>query len=152
MLFISVLTLSKTLSMFEIKNVSQLEKGRALLGDPKTKFLRLFLSAFRPFVRPKKTSPDFAPVRRPTWGHCYKVKFVGPILYRCLHFRAKQTVYHWSQVGRRTGAKSGEVEGGKRRSEGGHWADNEGQWRTADGEKFLLRFSTAEHCFTGVNV
>ena len=32
---------------------------------------------------------------------------------------------------------------GKWRAEGGHWADDEGQWRTADGEKFLLRFSTA---------
>ena len=27
--------------------------------------------------------------------------------------------------------------------EGGHWADHEGLWRTADGEKFLLRVSTA---------
>ena len=43
----------------------------------------------------------------------------------------------------RTGAKSGEVEGGEQRGEGGHWADDEGQWGTADGEKFLLRFSTA---------
>ena len=31
----------------------------------------------------------------------------------------------------------------KWRAEGGHWADDEGQWWTADGEKFLLRFSTA---------
>ena len=29
------------------------------------------------------------------------------------------------------------------RTLGGHWADEEGQWQTADGEKFLLRFSTA---------
>ena len=28
--------------------------------------------------------------------------------------------------------------------EGGHWADHEGLWRRADGEKFLLRFSTAD--------
>ena len=49
----------------------------------------------------------------------------------------------WPQVGRRTGAKSGEVEVGERRAEGGHWADDKGQWQTADGEKFLLRFSTA---------
>ena len=39
---------------------------------------------------------------------------------------------------------SGEVEGGERRAEGGHWADDEGQWRTADGEKFLLRFSNTQ--------
>ena len=32
-------------------------------GDPKTKFLLLFLSAVPPSVRQKKTSPDFAPVR-----------------------------------------------------------------------------------------
>ena len=36
------------------------------------------------------------------------------------------------------------MEGRGRRAEGGHWADDEGLWRTADGEKFLLRFSTAE--------
>ena len=47
------------------------------------------------------------------------------------------------QGGGQTRAKSGEVEGGGRRAEGGHWADHEGLWRTADGEKFLLRFSTA---------
>ena len=35
------------------------------------------------------------------------------------------------------------AEGGGRRAEGGHWADDEGLWQTADGEKFLLRFSTA---------
>ena len=28
---------------------------------------------------------------------------------------------------------SGEVEGGERRAEGGHWEDDEGQWRMADG-------------------
>ena len=39
-----------------------------LLGDPKTKFLRLFFSAVRrPTIPPtKKTSPDIAFVRRPT--------------------------------------------------------------------------------------
>ena len=37
-----------------------------LEGDPKTKFLLLFLSAVHPSVRPKKTSPDFAPVRPTT--------------------------------------------------------------------------------------
>ena len=37
------------------------------------------------------------------------------------------------------------AEGGRRRAEGGHWTDHEGLWRTAEGEKFLLRFSTAEH-------
>ena len=50
-------------------------------GDPKTKFLLLFLSTVRPSVRPKKNSPDFAPpsdLRRPTWGQSYTV---GPILY-----------------------------------------------------------------------
>ena len=36
---------------------------------------------------------------------------------------------------------SGEVEGGERKAEGGHWADDKGQWRTADRDKFLLRFS-----------
>ena len=45
--------------------------------------------------------------------------------------------------GGRTGAMSGEVEGGEQRAEGGQWADHEELWRTADGEKFLLRFSTA---------
>ena len=49
-----------------------------------------------------------------------------------------------AEVGGRTRAKSGEVEGGGRRAEGGHWADHEGLWRTEDGEKFLLRFSTAD--------
>ena len=37
--------------------------------------------------------------------------------------------------GRRTGAMSGEVEGGGRRAEGRHWADDEGQWQTADGRQ-----------------
>ena len=41
------------------------------------------------------------------------------------------------QGGGRTGSMSGEVLGG------GRTADDEGQWRTADREKFLLRFSTA---------
>ena len=45
------------------------------VGDPKTKFLRLFLSAVRrpPIRPPKKTSPDFAPVQRPTsdLGHMH---------------------------------------------------------------------------------
>ena len=43
------------------------------MGDPKTKFLRLFLSAVCPFVRPKKTFPDFALVGPPPWGQSYKV-------------------------------------------------------------------------------
>ena len=30
-------------------------------------------------------------------------------------------------------AKSGEVEGGGRRAEGGHWAEHEGLWRRAEG-------------------
>ena len=32
-----------------------------------------------------------------------------------------------------TRAKSGEVEGGGRRADGGHWVDHEGLWWTADG-------------------
>ena len=35
--------------------------------------------------------------------------------------------------GGRTGAMSGEVEGGEQRAEGGHWANAEGQWRAGDG-------------------
>ena len=35
------------------------------------------------------------------------------------------------------------MEDGGRRAEGGHWADHEGPWRRAEGEKFLLCFSTA---------
>ena len=50
-----------------------------------------------------------------------------------------------SNFRRPTGAKSGEVEGGERRVEGGHRADDEGQWRTVDGEKFLLRFSNTQN-------
>ena len=45
-----------------------------LRGDPKMKFLRLFLSAVRPSVRPQKTSLDIAPVRHPTSD-------LGSILY-----------------------------------------------------------------------
>ena len=39
-------------------------------GNPKMKFLRLFLSAVRrpPILPTIKTSLDIAPVRRPTWG------------------------------------------------------------------------------------
>ena len=36
---------------------------------------------------------------------------------------------------------SGEVEGEGRRADGGPRADDEGQCRTADGDKFLLFFS-----------
>ena len=53
-------------------------------GDPKTKFLLLFLSAVRPSVQPKKY-PDFAPppdLRCPTWTQSYTV---GPILYTFLY-------------------------------------------------------------------
>ena len=44
------------------------------MGDPKTKFLRLFWSAVRPSVRPKKTFLDSTPVRRPPSD-------LGPMLY-----------------------------------------------------------------------
>ena len=50
-----------------------------------------------------------------------------------------------AEGGGQTRAKSGEVEGGGLRVEGGHRADQERLWRTADGgqREVLLRFSTA---------
>ena len=74
------------------------------------------------------------------------IKWVGPILYtlgqNSLPNSLGTTVYiglapgRRSEVGGRTGAMSGEVEGGGWRGEGG-----QRQWRTADGEKFFLLFS-----------
>ena len=61
----------------------KLAKKLKRVGNPKMKFLLLFLSAVRrpPFRPTKKDSPDFAPpsdLCRPTWGQSYTV---GPILY-----------------------------------------------------------------------
>ena len=56
-----------------VESEDSIQKKDKFMGDPKTKFLLLFLSAVRPSVRPKKTSPDFAPVRPPTSD-------LGPIL------------------------------------------------------------------------
>ena len=81
------------------------------MGDPKTKFLRLFFSAVRrPPIR--QTTKNFTwhcpcPTSN-VWPGAIAIKWVGPILYR---------------------------------RSGGRRADDEGQWRTADGEKFLLLFS-----------
>ena len=73
---------------FQHRNVllTKILSQKLFIGDPKTKFLRHFLSAVRPFVLPKKTSPDFSLV-------CPPPSALGSILYRCLQFRAKQTVY-----------------------------------------------------------
>ena len=99
-------------------------------GDPKTKFLLLFLFAVRPPVRPKKfflTLP-----LRPTSAIRPGANTAGPILYD-VYTLGQNTV--WPQVGRRTGAMSGEVFNG--RSEGS---------RTADGRKFLPLFRSALFC------
>ena len=57
------------------------------------KFLRLFLSAVRPSVRPLKTSPDIVPVlsdiRRPTWCQYSGVNPIRCLPFRAKHFRAK---------------------------------------------------------------
>ena len=59
-------------------------KNLSKMGNPKTKFLLLFLSAVRPSVRPKKTFPVFAPVWPPTsdlgpiqWGQSYTDFYVN---------------------------------------------------------------------------
>ena len=59
-------------------------------GDPKIKFLRLFLSAVKPSTHPSDHKKfllilSLSDVRRPTWG---QYSGVNPI--RCLHFRAKR--------------------------------------------------------------
>ena len=98
-------------------------------GDPKTKFLLLFLFAVRPPVRPKKfflTLP-----LRPTSAIRPGANTAGPILYD-VYTLGQNTV--WPQVGRRTGAMSGEVFNG--RSEGSRTAEGIVGRRT-DGSFYL---------------
>ena len=84
-------------------------------GNPKMKFLRLFLSAVRrpPIRLPKKNFSWLCPCPPST-------------------LRPGANPIKWGQSYTDV-AKSGEVEGVEQRAEGGHWADHEGLWRTADG-------------------
>ena len=118
-------------------------------GDPKTKFLLLFLSAVRPSVRPKTillTLP-LSDLQRLTWGQSYTDFYIlGQIYKHVIIFALKcKNLY-------RTVAKSGEVFYGRSvcRSEGGQMTEwnggrrtADGGRRTADGRKFLPLFRTA---------
>ena len=123
-----------------------------LRGDPKTKFLLLFLSAVHhpPFHPTKKNSPDFAPLHptsavRPganpiQWGQSYTMYIVQDWPH-CIGLAPGQT----SDVERRTGAMSGEVFYGQSvfLSEGSRTAEGIVRRRTADRRKFLLCFRTS---------
>ena len=104
------------------------------MGDPKMKFLRLFLSAVRspPIRRTIKNYLDIAPVPRPTWG-----QYSGVNLIPFLHFRAK----HWTQVERQTGAMSREVFYGRSvgQSEGSRTAKSNVGRRTDGSFYFFLK-------------
>ena len=102
-------------------------------GDPKTKFLLFFLSAVHPSVRPKKTSPDFAPVRPTTSINSskpfsMKEKSMSEFYFIC---NAGQLLGRTSEV--RQGQGQGKFFLVGQRLLG----------RTADGRKFLFRFRTA---------
>ena len=81
-------------------------------------------SAVRPFVRPKKTSPDFA-------------RFD----LKCKHLYG---IDPRAEGGGRQSQEKWRAEVGEQRADIGRTTKGYGGGRRAEGEKFLLRFSTTE--------